>query len=71
VKCSARTWDDYKRLLRLHILAIGPWPRLEESLGAAELELTAHDIHTIETAIAAVPVKGARYSEQHQKLVNR
>jgi aryl-alcohol dehydrogenase-like predicted oxidoreductase len=45
--------------------------RLEENLGAADLELTPDDLRGIEAAAARITVQGARYSEQLQKLVDR
>jgi aryl-alcohol dehydrogenase-like predicted oxidoreductase len=45
--------------------------RLEENLGAADVELTSSDLHEIQSAIAQTPVQGARYSEQMQKMTGR
>jgi aryl-alcohol dehydrogenase-like predicted oxidoreductase len=45
--------------------------RLEENLGAVELELSAKDITEIDVAFAAIPVQGARYPEHLQKRVGR
>jgi aryl-alcohol dehydrogenase-like predicted oxidoreductase len=45
--------------------------RLEENLGAVELDLTAGDLREIESATSEVEVKGARYPEHLQKLVGR
>jgi len=45
--------------------------RLEENLGAASLELSAEIQREIESAVANVPIQGARYSTDRQKLVNR
>ena len=45
--------------------------RLEENLGAADLELTASDLRQIEEAAAQVAVQGDRYSEAAQKMINR
>ena len=45
--------------------------RLEENVGAADVELTADALREIGDLLAKVPVQGARYSEQLQKLVNR
>ena len=63
------------------VLAQKPWiapipgttklHRLEENLGAVDLELTANDFREIENITSRVEVKGARYSEGAQKLVNR
>src|SRR5947209_7377311 len=45
--------------------------RLEENLGAAEIELTQDDLRQIENVSSKIPVQGARYPEHLQKLVNR
>jgi aryl-alcohol dehydrogenase-like predicted oxidoreductase len=45
--------------------------RLEENIGAAEIELTAEDVSAIDTAFSAIPVQGARYPEHLQKRVGR
>jgi aryl-alcohol dehydrogenase-like predicted oxidoreductase len=45
--------------------------RLEENLAAVELRLGADDLADIETAVAAVPIQGARYPERLQQLVSR
>ena len=45
--------------------------RLEENIGGVDVELTADDLREIGDVLARVPVQGARYNEQMQKLVNR
>jgi aryl-alcohol dehydrogenase-like predicted oxidoreductase len=45
--------------------------RLEENLGAAEIKLTPEDLRSIETAIAAIPVQGDRYSPQQAARIDR
>ena len=45
--------------------------RLEENIGADSVELTPDDLREIEDAASQVKVQGARYPEQHQKLVDR
>ena len=45
--------------------------RLEENLGAVNVELTAEDIRQLENAASKVPVQGARYPEELQKMVGR
>ena len=45
--------------------------RLEENLGAANVELSAEDLKQIENAFAGLEVQGERYPEALQKLVNR
>jgi aryl-alcohol dehydrogenase-like predicted oxidoreductase len=63
------------------ILAQKPWMvpipgttklhRLEENIGAANVQLTADDLRDIDNASRKIPVQGARYPENLQKLVNR
>jgi aryl-alcohol dehydrogenase-like predicted oxidoreductase len=63
------------------VLAQKPWivpipgttklHRLEENLGAVDVELTADDFRQMENITSRVPVQGARYSEGSQRLVNR
>ena len=63
------------------ILAQKPWMvpipgttklhRLEENIGAASIELTPDDLRQIDIASSKIPVQGARYPENLQKLVNR
>jgi aryl-alcohol dehydrogenase-like predicted oxidoreductase len=45
--------------------------RLEENLGAAEIQLTAADLAEIDRAATRIEVQGARYPEHLQKLVGR
>jgi aryl-alcohol dehydrogenase-like predicted oxidoreductase len=63
------------------VLAQKPWivpipgttklHRLEENLGASDLELTAVDLGEIDRALSQIPVQGARYSEGSQRMVDR
>ena len=63
------------------VLAQKPWMvpipgttkihRLEENLGAANVELSTEDLRQIDAAASKVPVKGERYPEAMQRLVNR
>jgi len=63
------------------LLAQEPWvvpipgtrklARLEENLAAADLELTATDLNEIETASAAITVRGDRYPEAMERLIDR
>jgi aryl-alcohol dehydrogenase-like predicted oxidoreductase len=63
------------------ILAQKPWMvpipgttklhRLEENLGAANIALSSDDLHQIDEATSAVELRGERYSEGAQRLVNR
>jgi aryl-alcohol dehydrogenase-like predicted oxidoreductase len=45
--------------------------RLEENIGAANVELTREDLRQLEAAASKIPVQGARYPEELQKLVGR
>jgi aryl-alcohol dehydrogenase-like predicted oxidoreductase len=63
------------------LLAQKPWiapipgttkvSRLEENLGAVNLELTADDLLEIDGAASKIKVEGARYPEHLQKMVGR
>jgi aryl-alcohol dehydrogenase-like predicted oxidoreductase len=63
------------------LLAQKPWivpipgttklPRLEENIGAANVELSPEDLRELETTASRIPVQGARYPEELQKLVGR
>ena len=63
------------------LLAQKPWivpipgttklPRLEENLGAADIELTADDLREIDAAASRIEVHGARYSEAAQRMIDR
>jgi len=45
--------------------------RLEENIGAADVELSADDLRELGRLTSEVQVQGARYGEASQKLVNR
>jgi len=63
------------------VLAQKPWiapipgttklHRLEENLGAADIDLTSEDIYLIEGALAGLTVQGERYPAQFSSLINR
>ncbi len=63
------------------ILAQKPWMvpipgttklhRLEENLGAANIELSPDDLRELESAASKIAVVGARYPEELQKMVGR
>jgi len=63
------------------LLAQKPWivpipgttklARLEENLGAAAIEVTAKDLHEIESASSKIRVEGARYPENLEKMTGR
>jgi aryl-alcohol dehydrogenase-like predicted oxidoreductase len=41
--------------------------RLEENIGAVDVELTADDLREIDTAASRITVQGARYSEENER----
>jgi len=45
--------------------------RLEENLGAVDVELSAEDLRELDRLTSQVKVMGARYGEGSQRLVNR
>ena len=47
------------------------WTRLEENLGAADIDLTPADLREINEAAARIMVQGARYPEQLQRTIGR
>jgi aryl-alcohol dehydrogenase-like predicted oxidoreductase len=63
------------------LLAQKPWivpipgttklQRLEENIGAVNLELTPEDLRELDIAASKITVQGARYPEEMQKLVGR
>ena len=63
------------------LLAQKPWivpipgttklQRLQENVGAADVELTTDDLRELADVLATTPVQGERYAEQGMKLVGR
>jgi len=63
------------------LLAQKPWivpipgttklKRLEENLGAVDVELTADDLREIEQAASKIDIQGARYPDFHESLTGR
>jgi aryl-alcohol dehydrogenase-like predicted oxidoreductase len=45
--------------------------RLEENIGAADVVLAPEDLQQLDVAASKIPVQGARYTEEAQKLVGR
>jgi aryl-alcohol dehydrogenase-like predicted oxidoreductase len=45
--------------------------RLEENTGAVNVELSPDDLRELETAASKIPVQGARYPEELQRMVGR
>lgn len=81
-----KTWAERKRATPAQIALawvlaqkdwIAPIPgttklyRLEENLGAADIEPTTDDLRELENITSQVDVQGARYSEGAQKMINR
>ena len=44
--------------------------RLEENIGAADVELSAEDLAEIEAAASKIQVEGGRYSEAAEQMTN-
>jgi len=63
--CWRRSHGSFRSLVqpKLH--------RLEENIGATAVELTPEDLRQLEGAASKIPVQGARYPEELQKLVGR
>ena len=63
------------------LLAQKPWifpipgttklQRLQENIGAAAVELTPADLRELESSASKIPVQGARYPEELQRMVGR
>jgi aryl-alcohol dehydrogenase-like predicted oxidoreductase len=63
------------------LLAQKPWivpipgttklKRLEENIGAADIELTSEDLREIESAASKIEVQGARYPERLEQMTGR
>ncbi|MEJ2357598.1 MAG: hypothetical protein P8Y13_05895 [Deinococcales bacterium] len=45
--------------------------RLEENIGAAEVARTPADLDEINEAAARISVQGHRYSEFHERMIDR
>ncbi len=69
------------RIALAWLLAQKPWivpipgttklHRLEENIGAVNVELSPEDLRELETAASKIAVQGARYPEELQKMVGR
>lgn len=80
-KFAARKNATPAQIALAWILAQKPWVvpipgttklhRLEENIGAVDVELSADDLRELDRLTAQVQVQGARYSEGSQKLINR
>jgi aryl-alcohol dehydrogenase-like predicted oxidoreductase len=80
-KFAARKKAPPAQVALAWLLAQKPWivpipgttklHRLEENIGALHLQLSPDDLRELETAASKIPVQGARYPEELQKLVGR
>jgi aryl-alcohol dehydrogenase-like predicted oxidoreductase len=78
---AARRGVTPAQLALAWVLAQRPWivpipgttklHRLEENVGAADVELTPDELREIDAAAAAIPVHGDRYSAGSQKMIDR
>ena len=76
---AARKGSTPGQIALAWLLAQRPWivpipgtrrlDRLEENLGAADVELTADDLREIDDAAAGIEVQGARYPDFMQRLI--
>jgi aryl-alcohol dehydrogenase-like predicted oxidoreductase len=80
-KFAARKKATPAQIALAWLLAKKPWivpipgttkvHRLEENIGAVNLELTPEDLRDLESASEQITIVGARYPEFHQSLVGR
>ena len=78
---AARKKTTRAQIALAWLLAQKPWiapipgttklHRLEENLGAAEVELSAEDLREIEGAVSGIEVRGERYPEFMKSMVGR
>jgi aryl-alcohol dehydrogenase-like predicted oxidoreductase len=79
-KVAARKKATPAQIALAWLLAQKPWivpipgtrrlERLEENIGAADVELTWEDLREIDSAYSKIKVQGARLSEEHMKLID-
>jgi aryl-alcohol dehydrogenase-like predicted oxidoreductase len=80
-KVAARKKATPAQIALAWVLAQKPWivpipgttklRRLQENIGAVEVELTPDDLREIDHATSQITVQGARYPENLQRLVGR
>ncbi len=78
---AARQGTTPAQIALAWLLAQKPWivpipgttklPRLEENIGAADLELTPEDLRDVDRAAAQIPVHGDRYPEHLERMTGR
>lgn len=67
----ALAWLLAKRSWIVPIPGTTKLSRLEENIGAVNVELTPDDLREIERAAAKIPIQGERYPEHLEKMTNR
>jgi aryl-alcohol dehydrogenase-like predicted oxidoreductase len=67
----ALTWLLAKKPWIVPIPGTTKLERLEENLGAADVDLSAEDLEQLERASSQIKIEGARYPAFHQSLVGR
>jgi aryl-alcohol dehydrogenase-like predicted oxidoreductase len=80
-RMAARKGATPAQIALAWLLAQKPWivpipgttklHRLEENLGATEVELTAADLREIEAASETIEIRGERYSASSQRMIDR
>jgi aryl-alcohol dehydrogenase-like predicted oxidoreductase len=80
-RIAARKKATTAQIALAWLLAQRPWivpipgtrklARLEENIGAAEIELTSDDLREIDTVASTIAVQGARYPENLEQLTGR
>jgi aryl-alcohol dehydrogenase-like predicted oxidoreductase len=80
-KIAARKRATPAQIALSWLLAQKPWivpipgtkkiERLEENIGAASVELSPDDLREIEDAASTIAVRGARYSEAAERMIDR
>ena len=81
IKVAAQKKATPAQIALAWLLAQKPWivpipgttklHRLEENLGAANIELTPEDLGAIDSAASKIAIQGARYPEHLEKMVDR
>ncbi|MET0425140.1 MAG: aldo/keto reductase [Actinoplanes sp.] len=77
---AARKQATSAQIALAWLLARKPWivpipgttkiSRVEENIGAADVELTPEDLQEIEVAAAKIQIQGARYTDQAERMTN-
>src|SRR6202043_3455976 len=80
-RIAARKGATVAQVALAWLLAQKPWivpipgttklARLEENIGAVNIQLTPDDLREIESAASKITVQGARYPERLQQMIDR